>query len=146
MRGNRISKVATVNFYITVSLAQTLSKKLMIYSVYIINKAGGLIYQKDYAEGLNKLTSNEYLVLAGTFHGINAIASKISPTGKSSGITQLETDYFKLTVLTTLTGMLWGNLWVKSSVFFITINYYHSLYPLLLVCISFAITLYLFCY
>jgi trafficking protein particle complex subunit 4 len=41
----------------------------MIYSLYIINKAGGLIYQKDFAEGLNKLTSNEYLVLAGTFHG-----------------------------------------------------------------------------
>ena len=41
----------------------------MIYSLYIINKAGGLIYQKDFGEGLNKLTSNEYLVLAGTFHG-----------------------------------------------------------------------------
>ena len=41
----------------------------MIYSLYIINKAGGLIYQRDFAEGLSKLTSNEYLVLAGTFHG-----------------------------------------------------------------------------
>lgn len=41
----------------------------MIYSLYIINKAGGLIYQRDFADSLNKLTSNEYLVLAGTFHG-----------------------------------------------------------------------------
>jgi hypothetical protein len=35
----------------------------------IINKAGGLIYQRDFAEGLNKLSVNDYLVLAGTFHG-----------------------------------------------------------------------------
>jgi hypothetical protein len=41
----------------------------MIFSIYIINKAGGLVYNKDYSEGLSKLTSNEYLVLAGTFHG-----------------------------------------------------------------------------
>lgn len=41
----------------------------MIISLYIINKAGGLIYQKDYADGVSKLTSNEYLVFAGTFHG-----------------------------------------------------------------------------
>ena len=42
---------------------------IMIFSIYIINKAGGLVYNKDYSEGLNKLSSNEYLVLAGTFHG-----------------------------------------------------------------------------
>ena len=55
-------------------------------SLYIINKAGGLIYQKDYAEGVSKLTSNEYLVLAGTFHGIHALASKISPVPGSQGV------------------------------------------------------------
>lgn len=42
---------------------------LMIYSLYIINKAGGLVYQKDFNQQLEKLSSNEYLVLAGTFHG-----------------------------------------------------------------------------
>jgi hypothetical protein len=41
----------------------------VVYSLIIINKAGGLIYQKDFAEGLNKLSINDYLVLAGTFHG-----------------------------------------------------------------------------
>lgn len=41
----------------------------MIYSLYIINKSGGLIYQSDFHTGLNQLSSNEYLVLAGTFHG-----------------------------------------------------------------------------
>src|SRR6202035_3246612 len=40
----------------------------VVFSLIIINKAGGLIYQRDFAEGLNKLGINDYLVLAGTFH------------------------------------------------------------------------------
>ncbi|CAB4379001.1 Sybindin-like protein [Rhizophagus irregularis] len=78
----------------------------MIYSLYIINKAGGLIYQRDFADSLNKLTSNEYLVLAGTFHGVHAITSKISPVrnATSSGLEVLEADTFKLHCFQTLTG------------------------------------------
>jgi Sybindin-like family len=41
----------------------------VVYALIIINKAGGLIYQRDFADGLNKLSINDYLVLAGTFHG-----------------------------------------------------------------------------
>jgi hypothetical protein len=41
-----------------------------IYALIIINKAGGLIYNKTFHEGgLNQLSTNDYLVLAGTFHG-----------------------------------------------------------------------------
>ncbi|KAF9117181.1 hypothetical protein BGX27_000030 [Mortierella sp. AM989] len=76
----------------------------MIFSIYIINKAGGLVYNKDYSEGLAKLTSNEYLVLAGTFHGVHAITSKISPVPGSSGIEMLETDTFRIHCFQTLTG------------------------------------------
>ncbi|CCH41056.1 Transport protein particle [Wickerhamomyces ciferrii] len=53
---------------------------MTIYSLYIINKAGGLIYQNDVNPGLSRLTANEYLVLAGTLHGVFAIASKLTPT------------------------------------------------------------------
>jgi trafficking protein particle complex subunit 4 len=36
----------------------------------IINKAGGLIFNRTFQEGgLNQLSSNDYLVIAGTFHG-----------------------------------------------------------------------------
>ena len=35
----------------------------------IINKAGGLVYQREFTAGLRKLSTNDYLVLAGTFHG-----------------------------------------------------------------------------
>ncbi|KAI8388665.1 Sybindin-like protein [Radiomyces spectabilis] len=76
----------------------------MIYSLYIINKAGGLVYQKDFADQLEKLSSNEYLVLAGTFHGVHAITSKISPVHNSSGIEMLEADKFRLYCFQTLTG------------------------------------------
>lgn len=41
----------------------------VVFALLIINKAGGLIFQRDFAEGLNKLSVNDYLVLAGTFHG-----------------------------------------------------------------------------
>lgn len=40
-----------------------------VYSLIIINKAGGLIYQREFHPGLHKLSTNDYLVLAGTFHG-----------------------------------------------------------------------------
>ncbi|KAL1921736.1 uncharacterized protein VTP21DRAFT_10378 [Calcarisporiella thermophila] len=76
----------------------------MIYSLYIINKAGGLVYQRDFNEGLSKLTSNEYLVLAGTLHGVHAITSRISPVAGSSGLEVLEAETFKMICHQTLTG------------------------------------------
>ena len=46
---------------------------MTLYAVMIINKAGGLIYNKDFGNGINKLTSNEYLVLAGRFRLIKVL-------------------------------------------------------------------------
>jgi trafficking protein particle complex subunit 4 len=41
-----------------------------VFALIIINKAGGLIYNKTFFEGgINQLNTNDYLVLAGTFHG-----------------------------------------------------------------------------
>ncbi|CAG8563148.1 3815_t:CDS:10, partial [Acaulospora morrowiae] len=75
-------------------------------TVIILDLNGGLIYQKDFNEGLAHLTSNEYLVLAGTFHGVHAITSKISPVknSTSTGLEVLEADTFKLHCFQTLTG------------------------------------------
>jgi len=87
----------------------------------VINKAGGLVYQRNfagycfricsvisdsirYSDGLAPLTSNEYLVLAGTLHGIHAITSRLSPTGPSSGVQVIEGETFKMNVLLTPTG------------------------------------------
>lgn len=104
---------------------------MKIYSIYILNKAGGLIYQNDLNPGLSKLSANDYLVLAGTLHGVHAIATRLRPdhskysgednnsinsaiinTGKSRlpnsnrlGLQSIETDLFSLYVFQTLTGI-----------------------------------------
>ncbi|KAI5476228.1 TRAPP complex subunit Trs23 [Pseudohyphozyma bogoriensis] len=75
-----------------------------VFGIWIINKAGGLIFSKNYSEGLSHLTSNEYLVLASTFHSIHAIASRMSPVPGSSGVEVVEAETFKMTCLQTPTG------------------------------------------
>ncbi|KAF7174583.1 hypothetical protein CNMCM6106_009300 [Aspergillus hiratsukae] len=53
----------------------TNSKHRTVFSLIIINKAGGLIYQREFQPGLRKLSTNDYLVLAGTFHGYVTVTS-----------------------------------------------------------------------
>lgn len=101
---------------------------MVVFGIWVINKAGGLVYQRNYGgmfpvcttavsdsqdnafccttDGLPTLTPNEYLVMAGTLHGIHAITSRLSPTGKSSGVQVIEGEGFKLNVMLTLTGAL----------------------------------------
>ncbi|RYP07049.1 hypothetical protein DL764_002772 [Monosporascus ibericus] len=50
-----------------------------VLALIIINKAGGLIYNRNFGEALNKLDTNDYLVLAGTFHGVHAITARLDP-------------------------------------------------------------------
>ena len=80
-------------------------------SLWIINKAGGLIYQADYfvpaaaAAGAPPLSANEALILAGTLHGIHAITARINPTrARGEGLECLRGDGFELHVRSTLTG------------------------------------------
>ncbi|EMD38182.1 transport protein particle complex subunit [Gelatoporia subvermispora B] len=77
---------------------------MAIHGLWVINKAGGLVYQRNFGDGLPHLTSNEYLVLAGTLHGIHAITSRLSPTGSSSGAQEICGETFKMTILLTATG------------------------------------------
>jgi len=77
---------------------------MAIYALWVINKAGGLVYQRNFTDGLAQLTSNDSLVLAGTLHGIHAITARLSPTGTSSGCQVIEAETFKLTILLTATG------------------------------------------
>jgi hypothetical protein len=57
-----------------------------------------------FSDGLAQLTSNEYLVLAGTLHGIHAITSRLSPIGFSSGAQVIEGESFRMTIFLTATG------------------------------------------
>lgn len=40
-----------------------------VFALVIINKAGGLVFNRNFQEGLQVISTNDYLVLAGTFHG-----------------------------------------------------------------------------
>lgn len=55
--------------------------------------------------GRPRLTTNERIVLASTFHSFYAIASQLSPEPKSSGIELLEADAFRLHCYQTVTGI-----------------------------------------
>ncbi|KAF3317163.1 hypothetical protein TWF173_000412 [Orbilia oligospora] len=89
-----------------ISITSSIIATMVVYAVLILNKAGGLIYQRDFNPGLQKLSSNDYLILAGTFHGVHAITSQISPTNEtsSSGLEVLESENFVMRCFQTLTG------------------------------------------
>ncbi|CAH0490536.1 unnamed protein product [Peronospora farinosa] len=76
----------------------------MLHSLYIINKAGGLIYHQDLSPAAPKLSSNDHLRLGSTFHSMHAIAALAAPT-HSGGIDSLETGTFRLQCLQTPTGI-----------------------------------------
>jgi hypothetical protein len=41
----------------------------VVFALFVINKAGGLVYNREFHTGMSKLSSNDYLTLAGSFHG-----------------------------------------------------------------------------
>ncbi|KAI8959936.1 Sybindin-like protein [Daldinia sp. FL1419] len=100
-----------------------------VLALIIINKAGGLIYNRTFGDGLNQLNTNDYLVLAGTFHGVHAITARLNPLKglmnaqhqqqaaltaggvpipsrpePPSGLEVMETENFRLQCFNTLTG------------------------------------------
>lgn len=79
--------------------------RLQIFSLMIINKSGGLIYQKNFGD-MPKMSSNDYLRLAGTFHGLHAICSRGFGAGGGEGtrgIKNIEAKDFRLECFQTLT-------------------------------------------
>jgi hypothetical protein len=82
---------------------------VIVYSLYIINKSGGVVYHQTFHKDAPKLGMNDYLRLGSTFHGLYAITSQLSPAastngGSSSGLQILQTDTFRLQCLQTSTG------------------------------------------
>ena len=76
----------------------------MFLQLFIINRSGGLIYNKNLDTSSSNLTSNDWLRLGSTFHGLHAIATQIAPI-KSNGIEKLETDIFSLMCFQSQTGI-----------------------------------------
>lgn len=83
--------------------------------LWIISKAGGLIYQSpppsSASAAFRAVSSNEALILAGTLHGIHAITARLDPTtalkppGAARGAMEsLESEGFAMSVKGTATG------------------------------------------
>ncbi|PVV03324.1 hypothetical protein BB560_002213 [Smittium megazygosporum] len=83
----------------------------MIYSMYIVNKAGSLVYNKSFNEGLAQLNSNEALILAGTLHSILAITDRVTPENcvkehKPGGVELIEAEGLLIHCFQTPTGLM----------------------------------------
>lgn len=88
---------------------------MTVFSLVIINKAGGLVFNRNFQDGLQTISTNDYLVLAGTFHGVHAITSRLNPVKNpprqpgdrpepSTGLEVLETENFRMQCFNTMTG------------------------------------------
>ena len=75
-----------------------------MFSVYIVNRAGSLIYQKDLSEAMPRLDGNDYIRCGSTFHTLSSIADQIAPIS-STGIEAIQTDTFALRCFHSLTGL-----------------------------------------
>lgn len=65
----------------------------MIFSVWLINRAGGLIYHRAWEYGPAKhpkLLANDLLVVASTLQSVHAISARVSPLAGSSGLQMIE--------------------------------------------------------
>ncbi|KAG8369044.1 hypothetical protein BUALT_Bualt15G0109400 [Buddleja alternifolia] len=74
-----------------------------IYSLYIINKSGGLIFYKDYGSA-GRMDTNDSLRLASLWHSMHAISQQLSPVSGCAGIELLQADTFDLHCFQSLTG------------------------------------------
>lgn len=76
----------------------------MILSLYIVNKSGGLIYQRDFSQRA-KLDTNDTLRLASMWHSLQAISAQLSPLHGCEGIELLQAETFDLHNFQTPTGV-----------------------------------------
>ncbi|KAF2109494.1 cis-golgi transport protein particle complex subunit [Lophiotrema nucula] len=96
---------------------------MVVFALFVISKAGGLIYNREFHTGMSKLSSNDYLMLAGSFHGMHAITKQLCPAppvaadkanstlapspfiNRASGLEVLETSHFRMQCFQTQTGV-----------------------------------------
>eukprot|EP00168_Porphyra_purpurea_P009639 TRINITY_DN2363_c0_g1_i8.p2 TRINITY_DN2363_c0_g1~~TRINITY_DN2363_c0_g1_i8.p2 ORF type:complete len:113 (+),score=18.45 TRINITY_DN2363_c0_g1_i8:103-441(+) len=97
---------------------------MAVQSLFVVNKAGGLMFQRTYGETAPRLTPNDYLHLASTFHGMQLLVQELSPsplpksiTAPTGGIRALETPSLSLAALTSPTGVQFLSLptWPRSA-------------------------------
>lgn len=82
---------------------------MTIHALWVINKAGGLVFSRSYSDVLPPLPLNTILILAGTLHGIHAITARLAPApqpGAPMGLESFEAEGWGGKVFLTPTGEL----------------------------------------
>ncbi|GCA62056.1 sybindin-like protein [Kipferlia bialata] len=78
-----------------------------VHALFIISKAGGLVYSQEFVPRETGISANDYLVLLSTFHGLFALSNEVAPRGRetTSGIREFSTAKTKAACLETPTGL-----------------------------------------
>lgn len=77
---------------------------MTVHSIWVINKAGGLVFSRSYSDILPPLPLNTVLILAGTLHGIHAITNRLTPGSGGGGLEAFEAENWGGKVFLTATG------------------------------------------
>ena len=77
---------------------------MALYTLFITNRAGGLIYTKELSSSGSRLAGNEYLLQASTFHSLHAIAKSLAPV-PSGGLLSVDAPGFTMHCLESPTGI-----------------------------------------
>ena len=78
----------------------------MIYSLYVLNKSGGVIFKQDSEHGRAHDDANDSLRMGSLFYSFNSHSENFAPVAPPGQITAMETDCFSLRCIYTDSGML----------------------------------------
>mmetsp|Transcript_10189 Transcript_10189/g.24514 ORF Transcript_10189/g.24514 Transcript_10189/m.24514 type:complete len:141 (-) Transcript_10189:392-814(-) len=76
-----------------------------LLALYINNKSGGLIYQRNFAASAAKLRDNDQLTVASMLSSIALILQELSPVSRSRPMSSLEANGFVLSCFDVPTGL-----------------------------------------
>jgi hypothetical protein len=76
----------------------------MIFSLYIVNKSGGVIFKQDSEHGRAHDDANDGIRMGSLFHAFDSMAENFSPVSQPGQMASMETDFFLLKCLYTDSG------------------------------------------
>lgn len=76
----------------------------MIYSIYVINKSGGVIFKQDSEHGRAQDDANDGIRMGSLFYAFNSMAQDFSPVLQAGQLVSMETDSFSLKCIYTDSG------------------------------------------
>mmetsp|Transcript_23633 Transcript_23633/g.41883 ORF Transcript_23633/g.41883 Transcript_23633/m.41883 type:complete len:133 (+) Transcript_23633:2992-3390(+) len=78
----------------------------MVYSFFIINRFGSLLFDRIVRSSSSSSDENYRIMMSSTLHSLHAISAILTPEGMSrEGLSVINAQLFKLTVFQTPTGM-----------------------------------------